>query len=50
MPYAIRKLNGKFAVVNKITGRKLGVHPTETKAKAQMRALYASEADEMMKK
>ena len=40
MPYAIRKHGSKWQVVNKETGRVLGTHPTQAKAKKQLAAVY----------
>ena len=40
MPWAIKKLGGKFCVVNKDTGRKLGSHDSMEKAKKQLAALH----------
>lgn len=42
MPFAIRAKNGKYQVINKETGDVKGTHPTESMAKAQLRALYAN--------
>lgn len=47
MPYEVRKSGSEYCVFKEGTSDKLGCHPTEAKAKAQMRALYANEnADE----
>ena len=44
MPYAIKqKPNGKWTVVNKITGEDKGESATKEMAIAHMRALYANE-------
>ena len=46
MPYEIVKRAGQFVVVKKGGDRKVhGSHPTRARAIAQMRALYAAEAD-----
>lgn len=45
MPYAIEKKENQFAVVNKDTGKVMGLHATRAKAEAQMRALYANEPE-----
>lgn len=42
MQFSISKRGSKFVVVNTNTGRVLGTHPTRSKAKAQLRTLYAS--------
>lgn len=34
MPYTIRKVKGKWRVINAITGHKIGDHDTKEKAKA----------------
>lgn len=47
MPYEVRKSGSEYCVFKEGTSDKFGCHPTEAKAKAQMRALYANEdADE----
>ena len=45
MPYKIQKDGEKFQVVNADTGKVMGTHPDEAKAKAQMAALYANVED-----
>ena len=40
MPYAVRKKDEKYQVVNKDTGRVFGTHTTKKKARAQQSALY----------
>lgn len=43
MPYRIKKQGNKYAVIKQDDGKVMGVHVSEKKAKAQVRALYASE-------
>ena len=46
MPYMVRrKPNGKWHVVNKITGESKGESVSKEMAQAHMRALYAHEND-----
>jgi len=45
MPYQIRKAGNKFTVVKADDGKVMGTHPSRTKARAQLRALYANEAN-----
>lgn len=45
MPYEIQKQGKEFCVVKKGGGKSFGCHPSEDKAKAQMRALYAQESE-----
>lgn len=45
MPYKIKKAGDKFQVVKVEGGKVMGTHPSRTKARAQLRALYANEAD-----
>ena len=40
MPYAVRKRNSKFVVINKNTGKVKGTHASRAKAESQMRLLY----------
>lgn len=42
MPYAIHKQDGKYAVVNRATGKVHGRHPSKKRAVRQVRALYAA--------
>jgi len=44
MPYAIRKRDSKFVVINKNTGKVKSTHPSRTKALNHMRLLYHVEA------
>lgn len=44
MPYKIKKAGNKFQVVKAEGGKVMGTHPSRTKARAQLRALYANEA------
>ncbi len=43
MPYKIVEQSGQFVVENSATGKVMGKHPTQDKAKAQLAALYASD-------
>lgn len=43
MPYAIRKVGDKYAVVKQSDGTVIGTHPSPEKAALQLRALYANE-------
>lgn len=38
-----------YAVLKEDTGKLVGCHPTETAAKAHLRALYASESNKTIK-
>lgn len=44
MPYAVRKRDSKFVVINKETGKVKGTHASKAKALSQMRLLYHVEA------
>ena len=46
MPYQIKKQGNEFCVVKKDDGKKIACHKSQDKAKAQLRALYASEGHE----
>jgi len=46
VPWHIEKREDEFCVIKNDDGESEGCHPTEEKAKAQMRALYASEETE----
>lgn len=45
MPYKIERRDSRFCVIAEDTGKQVGCHDTEEKAKAQIRALYASVPD-----
>lgn len=49
MPYAIKRQNGQFLVVNKQTGRVMGRFDSVEKAKKQLAALYANVKETMSK-
>lgn len=42
MPWVIKRLDGKYKVVQKDSGRVAGTHNTRAEAQAQLRALYAN--------
>ena len=45
MPYNIKQVGDKFAVVATNTGKVVGTHPSKKKAQAQLAALYANVED-----
>lgn len=47
MPFSIKSTGGgaPYKVINKVTRKVHGTHPTLDKAKAQLRALYANVPD-----
>jgi hypothetical protein len=45
MPYKIKRNDDEYEVVKVEGGKVMGTHPSRTKARAQIRALYASEAN-----
>lgn len=45
MPYAIRKRQGKWVVINEETRAVKGTHDTRKEAVAHLRALYANVVD-----
>jgi len=47
VPYEVRSVNGEYCVFKKGTDKKFGCHPTVSKAKRQLRALYANERSSM---
>src|SRR5512135_214519 len=49
MPYEVRAIGDQFCVMKQGTSERMGCYPTKEKAMAQMRALYANEADMPMK-
>ena len=50
MPWEIKKRGSKWVVVKKGTTRVYGTHDTRQEAVAQLRALYASEAEKGRRK
>jgi predicted protein tyrosine phosphatase len=42
MPYKVARRGEKWAVVNPVTGKVYGEHPSEKEADAQLHALYAN--------
>ena len=44
MPYAVRKSNNKYKVVNKDTGKVKGTHASKAKAQKQVNLLRGVEA------
>lgn len=45
MPYRIEQQGNKFAVINSRTRKVMGRHPSRSKARAQLAALYANEPE-----
>lgn len=45
MPFKVKRSGKRYKVVTERTGKVHGTHPTKAKAMAQMRAMYANEAD-----
>lgn len=43
MPYKVRKRGTKYVVVKENDGKVMGTHSSQSKAQAQVRALYAQE-------
>lgn len=50
MPWEIKKRGSKWVVVKKGTTKVYGAHDTRQEAVAQLRALYASEAEKGRRK
>lgn len=50
MPWEIKKRGSKWVVVKKGTTKVYGTHDTRREAVAQLRALYASEAEKGRRK
>ena len=45
MPYNIKQVGDKFAVIATNTGKVVGTHPSKKKAQEQLAALYANVED-----
>ena len=50
MPYNIKQVGDKFAVIATNTGKVVGTHPSKIQAQAQLGALYANVPDASVKK
>lgn len=50
MPYSIRQVGNKFAVIQTDSGKVVGTHSSKKKAQAQLGALYANVPDAKMDK